>query len=191
MTEEIGNTFLFNSENVIELKQFNNSVNALLEWSGKDSFIILFDSDLDGDGKKILSKKVINKKNLYFISFDNENNIFGGYMNEIIYDTDCSIGDPNAFIFSLIRNGTVINKKYSIMKSEERRVLNVRSYSNILYQFGFGCYYLQSDIIATSINYESRYYCLPTSYKYNEEQQPLRDCSNLYSMTRILVLEMD
>ncbi|KAL7714730.1 TLDc domain-containing protein [Entamoeba marina] len=96
------------------------SINKLKEWSDKQKCSVIFDSKLDGDGENNgFMNKVMNKQNLYFISFDNQNNVFGGYADNNINITDGSRTNPNAFTFSLIRNGNLENMKYNIKKEQE------------------------------------------------------------------------
>ncbi|KAL7720442.1 TLDc domain-containing protein [Entamoeba marina] len=179
---------LSNIKKVTEVEQLNNSIELLIEWSGKPKYNIIFDSDLDGDGKLTLSWNVMNKKNLYLIHFDNENNVFGGYVNEVIDKKDGYINDPKSFVFSLIRNGKITNKKYDI--DFERAGLSFAMQYNfdVLYWFGYGNG--KFDLIIFKIGYISENSCVTNSYKYNGEKQPLRDNTIGYIIQRILVLEM-
>ncbi|KAL7715609.1 TLDc domain-containing protein [Entamoeba marina] len=173
----------------IGLEQFNMSIQSLFEWSGKQNYNIIFDSDLDGDGKGVLENKVIHKRNLYFISFDNENNIFGGYVDTIINKTG-RITDPNAFVFSLIKNGKMKNIKYNIKNNQQKNVFCLNS--NYVYLYLFGRYDGEGrDILTPKIGFNSEYICKPVCYEYNGEQQPLRNNTRYYTMKRILVLEMN
>ncbi|KAL7721462.1 TLDc domain-containing protein [Entamoeba marina] len=72
----------------IEMTLLSSSIESLCKWSGKQHYNTIFDSKIDGDGKGIIEQRVMNKKNLYFISFDNENNVFGGYVSELINKKD-------------------------------------------------------------------------------------------------------
>ncbi|KAL7715602.1 TLDc domain-containing protein [Entamoeba marina] len=179
---------IFHYKNDVELKQFNNLIDSLIKWSDKSNYTILFDSDLDGDGKDVLHHKVFNKKNLYFIHFDNENNVFGGYMNEVINNKNSYINDPNSFVFSLIRNGVITNKKYDIKNDQQLNAFDLQSDYDYLYWFGYenGKF----DMVIPKIGYFSATSCIPNIYNYNEENQPLRDEKTYFTMKRILVLEM-
>ncbi|KAL7720416.1 TLDc domain-containing protein [Entamoeba marina] len=163
------------------------SFNKLKEWSGKQNCSVLFDSNIDGYGKGVIEHKVMNKRNLYFISFDNQNNVFGGYVDTIISKTNCFTSDPNAFVFSLIRNGQVKNMNYNIRN--QGHAFWLQSNHDQLYVFG-GCYDSSYDVNVWKIGYKSNYTCKPCDYEYNGEQQPLRDNTNNYIIKRILVLEM-
>ncbi|KAL7720471.1 TLDc domain-containing protein [Entamoeba marina] len=177
-------------ENDNELKQLNNSIQSLIEWSGKQNYNVIFDSKIDGNGKGVLENKVMNKKNLYFISFDNHNNVFGGYVDTIINKTGW-IKDINAFVFSLIRKGKVKNKKYVLKQNFEEQYafyLSPRTYEFCSYCFGkYGympIYVKNKGIVSSWFN--------SYSYEYNGEQYPLVDDHHrtTFKMERILVLEM-
>ncbi|KAL7713729.1 hypothetical protein QTN25_008748 [Entamoeba marina] len=51
-------------------------------WCGLSCGNIIFDSDVDGENTKQLIRKVLQKKHLYFICFDEDGNVLGGYVNE-------------------------------------------------------------------------------------------------------------
>ncbi|KAL7720458.1 hypothetical protein QTN25_002226 [Entamoeba marina] len=168
----------------------NPSINKLKEWSGKQKCSIIFDSKIDGDGgNNVLHDKVINKKNLYFISFDNENNVFGGYLDTTI-GTVGNITDSNAFTFSLIRNGEFKNIKYEIKNDCRRHAFYLCFNSDCLYNFGSG---FGNDISVCRIG-NSNSHCFSTSYEYNGEQHPFidnTDSSNYFTVKRLLVMEMN
>ncbi|KAL7721483.1 TLDc domain-containing protein [Entamoeba marina] len=86
-----------------EMDIINNSMNILKQWSNKNTFNIIFDSRVDGDGwNNVLYNRVLNECNLYFISFDGDNNVYGGYLNtKIDKSTSGYISDRNSFVFSL------------------------------------------------------------------------------------------
>ncbi|KAL7720408.1 TLDc domain-containing protein [Entamoeba marina] len=166
-----------------EIVELIPSFNKLKEWSGKQKCSIIFDSKIDGDGgNNVLMNKVMNKQNLYFISFDNQNNVFGGYVDTIINKTGDWITDPNAFVFSLIRNGKMKNIKYEIKNSQY--AFYSLSNDNQLYGIGGG-----HDIGIWKIG-DSNSYCNPHSYEYNGEQHPIVDKFN-FTTKRILVIQMN
>ncbi|KAL7719472.1 TLDc domain-containing protein [Entamoeba marina] len=153
-------------QNDIELEQLNSYVKSLLEWSDKQNYNIIFDSNVHGDGSNnSLHDKILNKSHLYFIHFDDRMNIYGGYVNEKIDKSSQAINDSNAFVFSLKRNG-------------------------ILFHFGLdnndGC----MDITTLKVG-DNMSYCLPYSYEYNNEKKPLSDDNyKKFTVERILVIEM-
>ncbi|KAL7720464.1 TLDc domain-containing protein [Entamoeba marina] len=171
-----------------KLGQFENSIKPLIKWSGKQNYNIIFDSDVAGNCVEVLPTKLMNKKNLYFIIFDNQNNVFGGYINVIIGKKNSFIKDPTAFVFSLIRNEKVKNMKYDIKKSQQNYAFYLFSSNDLLFQFGYYTGYC--DIVIPKIGYVSIWCNCPNSYENNGEKQPLRDNTNGFSVDRLLVLEM-
>ncbi|KAL7714384.1 TLDc domain-containing protein [Entamoeba marina] len=164
------------------------STNKLKEWSGKQNCSVIFDSKIDGDGgNNVLMNKVIDKKNLYFISFDYENNVFGGYVDTIINKTNSWIINPNSFTFSLMRNRKMKNEQYKIKNDYKQDAFQL--YSNYDYLYAFGNH--SPDIFVTKID-NSNSYCGSNSYEHKDDQKPFRD--NKYPTTfetkRILVIQM-
>ncbi|KAL7715599.1 TLDc domain-containing protein [Entamoeba marina] len=190
MEKVIDNNASINFKNDIELEQFNVLLKSLNKWSDKLSYTIIFDSDLNGNGKGVLEHHVKNKINLYFIVFDNENNVFGGYMNTLINKINSYIPDPDAFIFSLIRNGKIKNMKYDIKEGEKCSAFYLDSNNNYLFRFGENG--IERHIIIPRIGFNCGVsFRNIGKYKYNEEKHPLRDGTNDFPIQRILVLEMN
>ncbi|KAL7722955.1 TLDc domain-containing protein [Entamoeba marina] len=171
----------------------NNSMNLLKQWSNKNTFNIIFDSDIDGDGwNNVLYNKVFKKSNLYFISFDGNNNVYGGYLDTKIDKSGdwIWITDKNAFIFSLIRNGKVNNKKYFMKQGKDQAIILWNNDPNgYLYQFGsdIGVYKMGSNYSCCTENNE---YC---DYEYNNDNKPLTDITlpNKFVVQRIVVIKMN
>ncbi|KAL7718457.1 TLDc domain-containing protein [Entamoeba marina] len=189
MEKVVGGNGVVNYSCSEELKEINASLEILYEWSDKHNFNIIFDSEKDGDGREVLANKVRNKKNLYFISFDNENNVFGGYLSEFINKTGW-IKDTSAFVFSLIRNGKIENMKYKIKDGQDGNSFYLYTNCDLLYCFGYndGRSY---DVTVLKIGCSGAYFCNPCSYEYNGKQQPLRNNTTNYIIKRIVVLEMN
>ncbi|KAL7714231.1 TLDc domain-containing protein [Entamoeba marina] len=89
---------------------------AMKKWSGFNSFNVIFDSDLHGNGDNTLVPGIFNKSNLYFITYDDKRNVFGGFIKEDISEFQEDYFDDNAFVFSFIRNGKMKNVKYDIFR---------------------------------------------------------------------------
>ncbi|KAL7715535.1 TLDc domain-containing protein [Entamoeba marina] len=114
-------------------------IDCLKKWSGKNSYSILFDSDIDGNGTdNTLPHKILGKNKLYFIHFDENQNVFGGYINSTIDIIQNWIKDPKAFLFSLIRNGKIKNEQYPIQKNSMDRAFSLYNNWYRLYCFGQG-----------------------------------------------------
>ncbi|KAL7719706.1 TLDc domain-containing protein [Entamoeba marina] len=153
-----------------QLNVINKSMGILKKWSKRDKLNIIFDSDIDGDGRNNgLHDKVFGRSNLYFISFDENNNVFGGYVNEKINISDDCIDDKNAFVFSLIRDGLEVNNKYPINKKSTYCAFRLcdNDPNDQLYSFGL-------DIVIHNIgNYNSQ--GSPEHYNCNYVRDPVKE----------------
>ncbi|KAL7712561.1 hypothetical protein QTN25_009885 [Entamoeba marina] len=141
----------------------SNCLNVLQNWTDFHSFNIIYDSDVDGGGYTAI-RMVHNKKNLYFINFDNENNVFGGFVSNpnsgLSYQEQCN---RITFVFSLERNGLPFYKKYPLKKYQE--------------------------IFPVGVNNS---FVAPSSYKYNHCKTPFVDRGYPYHfpIQRLIILEM-
>ncbi|KAL7715582.1 TLDc domain-containing protein [Entamoeba marina] len=166
------------------------SIECIKQWSGKESYDILFDSDLHGNGGNgVLMRKILNKNNVCFIHFDSKNNIFGGYLNTTIDKCNHYLWDKKSFLFSLMRNGKIKNIKYKIRKNQEGYSFYLYSNGDYLYGFGSGYW----DLFACRINLQYSC-CKQTSFLYGDDPEPLIDNPgdpNRFEMKRILVLQMN
>ncbi|KAL7715465.1 TLDc domain-containing protein [Entamoeba marina] len=175
-----------------EVNIINNSMNVLKQWSNKNTSNVIFDSDIDGNGNKnVLHDKVLNKSNLYFIHFDSDNNVCGGYISTKIDKSDGWIFDKNSFVFSLIRNGKVNNKRYFLKQNTSRAFILFNDHpGDQLYQFG-------NDIIVWNVGIDRSCctdnfnYCW---YDYKNDKKPLSDTTSppdRFVVQRIVVVEMN
>ncbi|KAL7719960.1 TLDc domain-containing protein [Entamoeba marina] len=157
--------------------QQNSLIQSLKDWSNVDNYTIIYDSDINGDrSRENFLKAVLNKSNLYFITRDNKNNVFGGYLNVKAKEVDKYITDHDIFVFSLIRN----TKNFD-------HVFRLNSF-HYLYRFGGG---YGGDIMMSGLfGYAS--WCNPHSFEYNNEKDPLSvsDTHQFYA-DRYIVIEMD
>ncbi|KAL7718762.1 hypothetical protein QTN25_003719 [Entamoeba marina] len=179
-----------------DLKIICNSMNVLKQWSNKNIFNIVFDSKVNGDGsKRVLHDKVYNKSNLYFISFDENNNVFGGFLNNKIdksgYKYDCCISDENAFVFSLIRNGIVNNKRYFLKNGEDKAFLLLPdSPSGWLYNFGKDVFVFKVGSNESCCTDDDYYFSI---YSYKNDKKLFTDITypDEFAVRRIVVIEMN
>ncbi|KAL7717068.1 TLDc domain-containing protein [Entamoeba marina] len=190
-----------------EMDIINKHMNTLKYWSKKSTSNVLFDSKVDGDGtNNELYDKVFNKSNLYFISFDENNNVYGGYINTKIDKSgnDTSnlryyINDENAFVFSLIKDGEVNKKRYYIKKGKKSAFLlfnyeldswlDNANPDGALYRFG-------NDIISCDIS-DNYSWCTDgmdkySYYYYYNDDNPFTDVTapETFKVRRIIVLKM-
>ncbi|KAL7711978.1 TLDc domain-containing protein [Entamoeba marina] len=171
-----------------------STINALKKWSNMSEYEILFDSDLHGDGIETLRETVLNKQNLYFISFDEKSNVYGGFVKVVIDKTDRLIPDPNAFLFSLIRNGETSISKHPIKKSDIGYAFELDRKSDYLYSFGMRSIFCYggADISVWSIG-TSNSSCWNLGFEFNENEELVDNSGfdHLFCLNRIVVVEMN
>ncbi|KAL7720518.1 TLDc domain-containing protein [Entamoeba marina] len=180
-----------------EMNIINNSMGMLKQWSCKNTFKIIFDSKVDGDGDNyVLHDRVMNRRNLYFIISDNKGNIYGGYVGNKIHKSgsysshhDKSfIRDKNAFVFSLIRNGEDKNTQYFMRQNEDRAFILNNDSDSRLFTFGI-------DVHVYPIGIEkSRNFCNNNCYfNFNTEDKALTDLLSpkYFEVHRIIVIQMN
>ncbi|KAL7717034.1 TLDc domain-containing protein [Entamoeba marina] len=174
----------FATENILLQEQ---EINILKEWTNSKNYTVLFDSDIDGNGAQNSLKNIVfNKSNLYFITIDDTNNIYGGFLFKSIEKVNEFTSDENAFVFSLIRDGVTNNIKYSICKGNESHPFILWSHRDFLYSFGAGF-----DIRVWKIG-SNKSSCLPFSFNYRKQRNPLVTIyPHQFEISRILVLEMN
>ena len=144
-----------NSMNSIETtihSEFNNTFSSPLleenekkqieQWTKKKYGEIIFDSEKDDWNSHFpLNEKIMNKSNLVFVIEDENNNKFGGYLNEKI-DKICegfwnsNISDSNAFVFSLQSNGRLNGMMKFGVKDVSKTFLLWSGKYDELFQFG-------------------------------------------------------
>ncbi|KAL7717985.1 TLDc domain-containing protein [Entamoeba marina] len=162
------------SDNGMEMIFDNNDV--LKKWSRKKKYNVIFDSRMYGDGSNNgLRNEVINKSSLYFIVFDDNDNIFGGYVNSIIYTDNVPIRDDSSFVFSFVRNNKLQPRKYNIKQQFTSNALQ----------------YFQKHVIITC--YLNLVMTLVVNYDYFGEENVLRNIDVIekeYVVKRVIVVEM-
>ncbi|KAL7714549.1 TLDc domain-containing protein [Entamoeba marina] len=164
----------------------SNCLNVLQNWSDFHSFNIIYDSDVDGGGYVAIDM-VHNKKNLYFINFDNENNVFGGFVSNpnsgLSYQEQCN---RITFVFSLERNGLPFYKKYPLKKYQEVSAFNCYYLDQYSPLYTFGC---DLQIFPVGVNNS---FVAPSSYKYNHCKTPFinRGYPYHFPIQRLIILEM-
>ncbi|KAL7719319.1 TLDc domain-containing protein [Entamoeba marina] len=158
-------------------------LNVLKKWSGLEMYTIIYDSDIQGNGWKILNKSVLKKKNLYFISMI-DNNVFGGYVSTKIVEIEIDVVDQQSFVFSLFRNGEMKNVKYDIESNMEISAFTLFSNESgqDLYAFGF-------DVFVSPVGTPNSCF-YRDCYEYNGEYHPFVNDKSFFTIERIIVVEM-
>ena len=128
-------------------KNTQTLIEFIQHWSGTSNMNIVYDSDLFPNTVDSFMQSVSYKSKLYFINFDEFNNIFGCFTTKSITDVDSyqAINDPNHFLFSIYSNGRI--KKPTRYFKREGRAGGVKINSDITKGFydigsngmGHGC----------------------------------------------------
>ena len=90
-------------------QQTQNIINKIQEWGGQGEISIVYDSDYYPSSTENFIECVSHKSKLFFINFDEFNNIFGCYTNQPITTLDKyeDTYDQNHFLFSIFSNGRI------------------------------------------------------------------------------------
>ncbi|KAL7713398.1 TLDc domain-containing protein [Entamoeba marina] len=93
-------------QQIHSIKVIESNWISLQKWSGMSQYDIVFDSEVDQDNTNAMfNSKVMNKSNLYFVTFDEFGNVFGSFIKDPISQIGSYNFDVNNFIFSLIQIG--------------------------------------------------------------------------------------
>ncbi|KAL7715576.1 TLDc domain-containing protein [Entamoeba marina] len=167
----------------IEENEVQANARVMENWCGMKYDNIIFDSDRNNSTKQSILSQILNKNYLYFIHFDENGNIFGGYLSEQVHTTDVWIYDDNAFLFTLTRNYLTNRNKFNIEKGKE--VFWIYSSSQWLYRFGIDLYIFKPGI-PRSATYQNK-------FNYNGIEKAITDkqgpCQT-FSIERIVIVKM-
>ena len=100
-------------------------VNALKEWTRKESANIIYDSTVDEFTDQGLFDKVKGKPNVALVGFTADGDVFGGFYNIPVTEQKKSFIDPNIFVFSFESNGRCETPQRFVVKDF------VRSYKSV------------------------------------------------------------
>ena len=96
----------------IDLVSFvNDHMSVLRDWTGKNTFSLLYNSDIDGTYNGILVEKIQNHPNLLFLLEDEENKVFGGFTYKPMIVDNCN-QDDKCFLFTFNKDGGNEAMKY-------------------------------------------------------------------------------
>ncbi|KAL7713152.1 TLDc domain-containing protein [Entamoeba marina] len=171
-----------------QLQQIGLNIDTLNSWTETTKCSIVFDSNLDGIGtNNILSSRLFGKSKLCFISFDDDGNVFGGFLNTEIKKINSWISDTKAFVFSLYRNGDYSPTQYKVKKNKDDNSFALYSNNDCLYQFGyFGDVYVWTIGINGSKCHQSDFEYQNNKICLNDKQDP-----ETFITRRLVVLEME
>ncbi|KAL7714044.1 TLDc domain-containing protein [Entamoeba marina] len=145
---------------------------------------VIFDSKNCIGCREELLKSIRNKRNLYFITIDDDRNVFGGYVHETIEDSDSEINvnDKNSFVFSLFINEIVKISTYPIKDScsENAFTFYNKEEGDALYEFGEG-------FVVFTIG-DQNSYLEEGYYAYDNENNTIREYGK-FAINRIIVIQ--
>ncbi|KAL7713452.1 TLDc domain-containing protein [Entamoeba marina] len=119
------------------IKDIGISFNPLIEWSGFSDVEIIFDSNVDGSiGNNMFNSRIMNKKFLYFITFDEFGNVFGCYTSNRIVSVGHYNIDSNGFIFALKKDGVDFQKRWFVKSSIKSGIALASNKDDHLFKFG-------------------------------------------------------
>ncbi|KAL7719088.1 TLDc domain-containing protein [Entamoeba marina] len=166
----------------IEMSFINDSIENLKQWSEMNTHQVIFDSKVDGDGytNNVLCDRVYGRSKLYFITFDGNGNVFGGYVSVNIDKAYVGIQDNKSFLCSIVRNGQKSNGKYPIQPNYVNNAFTLccNNPDAILYKFG-------SNFVVYKIGGNAQSICNSNEFSGNQFVN-----NNNYKAQRLIVLQM-
>ena len=166
--------------------------NKLVEWCGKPSLKLLFDSH----NKPIMKNKtfdfekiILNQKDLIYIIFDSENNIFGGYIDNPVEKLNTAIFSNKMFLFSLRNEKKKDRPKRFLPKENPLTFVVTNEDHGLLFSFGYNHQnFEQSDIVVAKHGVEERSFCGYGHFNYQGEKNSFTS-KPLYEMRRVMVFQ--
>ena len=167
------------------------SLSTLEEWCGMKYQCVIYDSDKDGQESSVFTNKILNKSNLYFINYDDNNCIYGGFQKSAIKKLNRHNLDNDYFLFTLNEFGQHgVEKKYSMLSTPKyptKTGISVFKENDELYYFadGFGVY---KSFLQKSYTYQgvANQYEGAVKGCFNGKYDP-----NRFVVKRVLVIQMN
>jgi hypothetical protein len=97
---------------------------SLFEMTKSSDGILLYRATRDGFNGQAFHSKCDGKENTITIIKSHLNNVFGGYASSAWNSSASYINDPNAFLFSLRRNGVSFKDKFTVKQASSALVGN-------------------------------------------------------------------
>ena len=135
--------------NPIEIlnKEFNQSINQ---------YEILYDSDLQGYDKQLLTETIFNKSQLLFLIESTQNDVFGFHFHQPITKTNRYIYDKELYFFQLYQKGICTPIQFHQNEMNPLTGIIISDDSSDLFSCGMNDF--ESDI---------NYFCLHSPYQHN------------------------
>ncbi|BFU22788.1 trichohyalin, putative [Entamoeba histolytica] len=165
-----------------------HQIEQLEEWTNRKVGHLLFDSDIDNWNRNtsVFGERVMNKEHIIIIIEDEEENKFGGYVNEKIDKVDEWIYDSQSFVFSLESTGRMERMMKFDIKQPQYAFWLYNQSSVGLFVFG------GNDILVYKENYKTTSSCKQSSFEYEGIENALcgKQHPNRFTPKRIIVIEM-
>ena len=117
-------------------------VNALKEWTGKESATIVYDSVVDEFTADGLFNKVGGKPNIAVVGITTDGDVFGGFYSVAVTKQDDRFYDQNVFVFSFESHGRCMTPQRFAVKEGKKKDANVKFWENDFNGFVvFGVYW--------------------------------------------------
>ena len=142
----------------------------LLAWTGMDTYEILTEDKTFTPAH--VARTVVNKNHIAIIIEDEENNRYGGYINEYTDETNVGVCDPDAFVFTLQVKGRKQCEKYPLRHGFDEDGILFQDFAFILPDFtttGVLLQYGEGDVMVATYDGKLCARRIPTSYEYSAE----------------------
>ena len=142
----------------------------LLAWTGMDTYEILSEDKTFTPAH--VARTVVNKNHIAIIIEDEENNRYGGYINEYTDETNVGVCDPDAFVFTLQVKGRKQCEKYPLRHGFDEDGILFQDFAFILPDFtttGVLFQYGEGDVMVATHDGKLCARRIPTSYEYSAE----------------------
>ncbi|KAL7715509.1 TLDc domain-containing protein [Entamoeba marina] len=177
-----------------KLPFIGNKIEDLKKWCGLQHSSVIFDSAIEctkdiKDFNTLINSRVMNKKNLYFIHVDENDNVFGYFMFRKIQEVDVSIVDPDNFIFLLDTKRKVSVPKQWKCGGNVKSGICLRKKNACLYSFGmFG----DDGFVQIYKPYDKQCWCDHIQYTYYgiKETELTGNNDEPFLVKRIIIAEM-
>ena len=110
-------------------------VNALKEWTGKAKATVVFDSTVDEFTEDGLFDKVQGKRDIAFVGFTTDGDVFGGFYSRAVTKKGIGLCDAGIFVFSFESHGRCETPQRFFPKEELKDYAYVEIEKNKSYGF--------------------------------------------------------
>ena len=106
------------------------TINTLVEWAGKTTGVVVYDSDRDEFTDTAVFDTLKGKANIAVIGLTTDGDVFGGFYSVAVTARGSPCYDPNIFAFSLESNGRCATPQKFAVKERLRDKATVEFFEN-------------------------------------------------------------